>query len=311
VLNSPKAVALAVGMNPHLSDLDPYQSALHAVDEALRNIIAVGGDLERTAILDNFCWGNCNKPDRMGSFVQAAKACYDAAMSYQTPFVSGKDSLNNEFVTQEGQNITIPGTLLVSAMSVIADAGRCISSDAKAVGNHIFIVGASGPELGGSHYLLAEGLPTGNDVPPVNPAGHRRQMAAVQEAIAAGAVRACHDLSEGGLAVAAAEMAFGGELGIELDLAALPVSRNGFDRAKSLGAAAMLFGESAGRFLCEVPPEKFDAFCRAMGEVPFAELGRVTEHPHLVIRGLGGGKNLLIDVGIHELRQAWNSGSNQ
>jgi phosphoribosylformylglycinamidine synthase len=305
VLDSPKAVVLAVGMNPWLSDLDPYQSALHAVDEALRNVIAVGGDLEKTAILDNFCWGNCNKPDRMGSFVQAAKACYDAAKGYETPFVSGKDSLNNEFATESGENITIPGTLLVSAMSVIADATKCVSADAKKAGNHVFIVGPTGPELGGSHYLAAEGLPTGNDVPPVDVAASRRQMLAVQRAIAAGAVSACHDLSEGGLAVTAAEMAFAGELGMELNLAMLPIARNGFASASPVPTAAMLFGEKAGRFLCEVPPDKYDAFCRAMNEVAFGEIGRITESGRLAIRGLGGNKDVLIDADIHALRGAW------
>ena len=121
VLDSRKGVVISCGMNPLLGDLDPYQSALHAIDEALRNAVAVGGNLARTAILDNFCWGNCNKPDRMGSLVQSAKACYDAAIAYSTPFVSGKDSLNNEFVTDRGQTIAIPPTLLISAISVIDD----------------------------------------------------------------------------------------------------------------------------------------------------------------------------------------------
>ncbi len=295
------------GMNPHLTDLNPYQSALHAVDEALRNVVAVGGDLEKTAILDNFCWGNCNKPDRMGSFVQAAKACYDAAMGYKTPFISGKDSLNNEFATQDGENITIPGTLLISAMSVIDDASKCITADAKAAGNHVFIVGYTTAKLGGSHFLMVEGVQSGNDVPTVDVAANRRQMAAVQRAIEAGAVRACHDLSEGGLAVAAAEMAFAGGLGMELNLAAMPVGRSGFVGGPSPSPAAMLFGEKAGRFLCEVAPEKYDAFCRAMAEVPFGELGVVTEKPRLVIHGLGGEKDVLVDADIHDLRAAWRA----
>ncbi|MGA2265449.1 MAG: phosphoribosylformylglycinamidine synthase subunit PurS, partial [Phycisphaerae bacterium] len=140
VLGSHKAVVIACGMNPLLGELDPYQSALHAVDEALRNCIAVGGNLERTAILDNFCWGNCNKPDRMGSLVRAAVGCHDAAMAYGTPFVSGKDSLNNEFQTADGSTIAIPPTLLISAMSVIDDCRRCITADAKEPGNILFLL---------------------------------------------------------------------------------------------------------------------------------------------------------------------------
>ena len=303
VLSSNKAVVLAVGMNPALGELDPYQSALHAVDEALRNVIAVGGQLERTALLDNFCWGNCNKPDRMGALVQAAKACYDAAMAYETPFDSGKDSLNNEFQTDDGQTIAIPPTLLISAFSVIDDASRCVTSDAKAAGNFIFAVGDTSPHLGGSHYLRVEKLPTGNDVPPVDPATNRRRMIALQTAIAAGLVRSCHDLSEGGLAVAASEMAFAGGLGLNLDLAGLPVSRGGFQGLSHIHTAALLFGESAGRFLVEVEPARYDAFCRAMKDIPFGELGKVSDTGRLIIRGLNG-KNV-IDADIRDLKAAW------
>jgi phosphoribosylformylglycinamidine synthase len=292
VLESPKGVVISCGMNPHLGDLDPYQSALHAVDEALRNSIAVGGNLERTAILDNFCWGNCNKPDRMGTFVQAAKACYDAAMTYQTPFVSGKDSLNNEFQTDTGETIAIPATLLVSAMSVINDASKCITADAKEAGNSMFLLGETSGKLGGSHYLLVEGIETGNDVPVVDPAANRTLMLTLQKAIEAGLVRSCHDLSEGGLAVAAAEMAFSGGLGVELTLASdSPVSEQ-----------AQLFAEDAGRFLVEVTPKNRDAFAAAMKDTPAAEIGKVTDTGQVVINGANG---KLINTPIEAAKEAW------
>jgi len=295
VLGSPKGLAIACGMNPLLGELDPYHSALHAVDEALRNCIAVGGNLDRTAILDNFCWGNCNKPDRMGSFVQAAKACREAAIAYAVPFVSGKDSLNNEFQTADGATIAIPPTLLISAISVIDDASRCVTADAKEPGNYVFILGRTGPLLGGSHFLIAEGAESGNDVPPVDLALSRRVMAALQSAIQAGTVRSCHDLSEGGLAVAVAEMAFAGGLGVELDLSAMPT-------AGETGEAARLFAEYAGRFCVEVPPEQYDAFLRIVRDCPFGELGRVTDSGRIVIRGRG---KALIDAPIDQAKAAW------
>ena len=301
VLDSDRGAVVACGMNPVLGELDPYQSALHAFDEALRNIVAVGGQLERTAVLDNFCWGNCNKPDRMGSFVQAAKACYDGAKAYGTPFISGKDSLNNEFQTAAGQTIAIPPTLLISAMSVIDDVAVCVTADAKQAGNFVFIVGDTAPQLGGSHYLRSLGLPTGNDVPVVDPPASRRRMEAVQRAMAAGAVRACHDLSEGGLAVAAAEMAFSGGLGMTLNLAALPTVRGG----PAVPTVAMLFGESAGRFLVEVAPDRYDAFCRAIRDVPFGELGTVTDTGRLVIHDGTGDGRPRVDADVADLKAAW------
>jgi phosphoribosylformylglycinamidine synthase len=315
VLGSPRGVVLSCGMNPLLGDLDPYQSALHAVDEALRNCIAAGGDLDRTAILDNFCWGNCNKPDRMGQLVRSAKGCYDAALAYGTPFISGKDSLNNEFRTHGGETIAIPSTLLISAISVVADVSRCVSADAKEPGNLLFLVGRTGPQMGGSHYLLVEGLPSGNDVPPVDLAENPRTMRALQSAIGVGLVRACHDLSEGGLAVAAAEMAFSGGVGVEIEVGLASSQDAGVSQSAGssippapISDAALLFNESAGRFLVEVSPAHRDEFLRTMGECPVAEVGFVTAagsdgaSAQIVITRAG---RKLIDVPIDAAKAAW------
>jgi phosphoribosylformylglycinamidine synthase len=291
VLSSQKGIVLSCGMNPHLGELDPYQSALHAIDEALRNNIAVGGNLDRLAILDNFCWGNCNKPDRMGSLVQAAKACRDAAGAYSTPFISGKDSLNNEFQTDDGRTIAIPPTLLISAISVVDDTSRCLTADAKQPGNALFLVGATRPELGGSHLLMTLGLDSGNDVPPVDPAANRATIQALQQAIQAGLIRACHDLSEGGLAVAAAEMAFAGNLGVELSLRNVPADGEVSDATK-------LFGESAGRFLVEVRADDVEAFTKQIGQVPAGLVGKVTDTGRIVI-------DKSIDLPIDQARDAW------
>ncbi len=295
VLASKKGLVISCGMNPRFGELDPYQSALHAVDEALRNSIAVGGNLSRTALLDNFCWGNCNKPDRMGSLVQAAKACRDAALAFGTPFISGKDSLNNEFQTDDGRTIAIPPTLLISSISVVDDSRRCVTADAKEPGNYLFLLGLTLPHMGGSHMLAVEGLPTGNDVPPVDLAASKKVMTALQAAIEGGFVRACHDLSEGGLAVSAAEMAFAGQTGLLLDLAAVPADG-------AVPTAALLFAESAGRFLVEVPLPHYDAFLRIVKDCPFGELGRVTDTRRVVILE---GTKAVIDVSIEEALAAW------
>jgi len=295
VLDSTKGLAISCGMNPRLGELDPYHSALHAVDEALRNNIAVGGNLERMAILDNFCWGNCNKPDRMGAFVQAARGCHDAALAYGTPFISGKDSLNNEFQGDDGRTIAVPPTLLISAISVIDDISTCVTADAKEAGNFVFLLGRTQPQLGGSHLLLVEGLDSGSDVPPVDPAASRKVMAALRSAIEAGLVRSCHDLSEGGLAVAAAEMAFSGGVGMELDLRGAPAAADATE-------AAVLFGESAGRFLVEVSPANYDAFLRTVKDCPFGELGRVTDSDRLLIAGQ---RERVVDLPIDQAKAAW------
>ncbi len=210
-LLSMRGVVIACGMNPRYGDLDPYWMAASAIDEAVRNCVAVGADPARIAILDNFCWGNTERPEVLGSLVRAALACRDVAVAWSTPFISGKDSLNNEFsyVDPAGQRqtVAIPASLLISALGQIDDVSQAVTMDAKESGNLIYLVGRTKNELGGSHFALVNNL-DGGDVPQVDLQLALQIFRAVHQAISRGLVRACHDLSEGGLAVAAAEMAF-------------------------------------------------------------------------------------------------------
>lgn len=210
-LKSWKGFAIANGINPRYGLLDPYWMTASAIDEALRNIICVGGDLTRTALLDNFCWGNPNKEEQLGGIVRAAKACYDAAMAYATPFISGKDSLNNEY-SIKGKSISIAATMLISAISVIQDVRKCLTMDAKQSGNLVYLLGDTHNELGGSQYFAIDDR-LGNNVPKVDFLKSKALMLSLSKAMGQGLVRSCHDLSEGGLAVAAAEIAFAGGAG--------------------------------------------------------------------------------------------------
>ena len=142
VADSWKGVALGCGFNPAYGEVDPYAMAVSAIDEAVRNVVAVGADPDRIAILDNFCWGNCTNPRTLGTLVRAAQACYDGAMAYGAPFISGKDSLNNEFACEDGTTICIPATLLISAMSIVDDVEKCVTMDAKKPGNLLFVAAA-------------------------------------------------------------------------------------------------------------------------------------------------------------------------
>jgi len=294
---STRGIVLSCGINPGYSDIDPYWMAASAIDEALRQIIAVGGDLGEVALLDNFCWGNVDKPEVVGALVRAAKACYDVAKVFGTPFISGKDSLNNEFRI-EGGTIAIPYTLLISAVGVIADVTKCVTMELKSPGNPLYILGETKRELGASQYYRLLGT-VGNDVPTVDARTSKRTMKALARATSKRLVRACHDLSEGGLAVAAAEMAFAGGLGLTLVLRDVPVS-DGIDRDEVL-----LFSESNSRFLVEVPEAQADAFEKLMKNVAFARVGEVTDAGRLVVRGLAGRK--VIDEDVGGLKKAWKT----
>ncbi len=296
-LTSLRGVVVACGMNPRFGDLDPYWMAASAIDEAVRNCIAVGADPARIAILDNFCWGNTDRPEILGSLVRAALACHDVALDYGTPFISGKDSLNNEFAYLdhgERKTVVIPPSLLISALGQMADIRRAVSMDLKQPGHLLFLVGQTHDELGGSHFALVNKL-TGGRVPRVNGSLAPRIFKAVHAAIDAGHVRSCHDISEGGLAAAIAEMSFAGELGAELHLAGIA--------DHTLTDAALLFSESNTRFVLEVAPAQRENLLGLFAGLPIAEIGRVNQSDRLRVFGVRG--SLVIDSGWAELKACW------
>jgi phosphoribosylformylglycinamidine synthase len=217
-------------------------------------------------------------------------------MAFGAPFISGKDSLNNEFACADGSTIGIPPTLLISAMSIVDDVDRCVTMDLKNPGNLLFVVGLTRDELGGSHYYRTHGH-LGANVPRLDLRTAPRIARSVAQALADGLLRSCHDCSEGGLAVALAEMAFAGGLGVEADLRALPRSK---DCAR---VDAQLFSESASRYVVEVKPEHYGAFAKTMLNLPFGQIGRVTSEPRLIVRSEEG-KNV-IDAELDSLKQAW------
>jgi phosphoribosylformylglycinamidine synthase len=293
--DSNKGIIVSNGINPKYGDIDTYWMAASAIDEALRQVIAVGGTLDEVALLDNFCWGNPEKPDRLGGLVRAAQACYDTAIVYGTPFISGKDSLYNEYETGK-ESICIPPTLLISAMAVMDDVNKVISMDCKRAGDLIYIIGATYKELGGSHYYAIRGH-VGNSVPKVYPEKGKKLMNALSAAMNKGLVSACHDLSEGGIGVAAAEMAFAGGLGMTINLKNVPLAES-IERDDFI-----LFSESNTRFIAEVAPEKKKDFEKAMSGVDFAEIGQVIDNNKFEVYGRNGKIILIAD--IDELKETW------
>jgi phosphoribosylformylglycinamidine synthase len=293
VLGEWTGLAVGCGLNPRYGDLDPFAMAAAAVDEAVRNVAAVGADPARIALLDNFCWGNTDRPEVLGSLVRAAEACRDVALAYNMPFISGKDSLNNEYHAG-GKNIVIPPTLLISALGRVPDVRRCVSMDLKEPGNLLFLVGATKDEMGGSHYHLVRGL-EGGTVPRPDLGLAPRIFRKLHEEIRAGLIRSCHDLSEGGLAVAVAEMAFAG--GIGADVTHLANENN-------LPDEVLLFSESTTRFIVEVLPDRVDAFRACLGtDIPLIQIGQTCKEPRLRVAAANG--EWLIWAELEQLKAAW------
>ncbi|MCU1504932.1 MAG: purS, partial [Ilumatobacteraceae bacterium] len=236
-------LAIGIGVNPWFGSRDPERMAHAVVDEAIRNVVAVGADPARIALLDNFSWGDPRRPETLGELVVAVRGCCDASVINDAPFVSGKDSLNNEYLGTDGLRHAVPPTLVITAVAHVPDANRVITPDLKQAGNVLVVLGRSRAEFGGSHLELLGGPAGSRSVVPApdpdSPARYRR----LHLALRSGRIAACHDVSEGGVAVAVAEMAIGGQLGLALD-----VTSTGID------AVSMLFAESSGRFVCELAP---------------------------------------------------------
>lgn len=288
-----RGVAVAHGLNPLLGKVDPHAMGGAVVDEALRNLVAVGADPSRAAVLDNYCWGDPKDPDQLGALVRATLGAMDAALAHGTPFISGKDSLNNTYRDRRGRLRNIPGTLLISAIAPVPDVRRAVTMDFKGTGRAVYVIGTTRADLEGTHYRLLGGVARGG-VAAIDHAANAKAYRRLHAALAAGFARSCHDLSEGGLAVALAESAFSGGWGARIDLTRVP---------GGLSDDAALFSESPGRFLVEVDPVHEADFLEAVAGSPAARLGYTMAEGVLQVRGRGG--NWILDESLSDLKREW------
>lgn len=288
------ALVLGAGINPEYGKCNPYRMAFSVVDEAIRNAVAVGADPDRIALLDNFCWGDPLKPETLGGLVECVRGCHDAAIYYGAPFISGKDSLNNEYLGKDGQRHAIPPTLLISSIGVIDDYAHTVTLDLKQAGNPVYLVGPHQPSLAGSHLTLLENSASSGSisisfVDKITKSVYKEAYMAMRSFN----IKACHDISEGGLAVTAAEMCMAGRLGLDLDLP---------DQAGDL--TRFLFGETNGCFLVEVDPQHTAAFESRFAGLPCRRIGTVVIEPALTIRGQAG---TLLRLPVQSMLDAWQS----
>lgn len=272
VLDSPKGVVVSQAINAKYSDIDTYHMAASAIDSAIRNLVAIGAPFDYIALMDNFCWCSSNEEERLGQLKEAARGCYDYSTAYGAPFISGKDSMFNDFKGFDEQGnpikISVPPTLLVSSLAVMADYGKAVTLDVKFPGDLIYVVGETGDELGASEYFEELGF-IGNNVPKVDAAKNIKIYRAVERAISEGLVASCESVLLGGLGVALARKAIGGQLGLDIFLENLPVKD---DLARP---DYLLFSESQGRLLMSVNPAKKDEFEAVFAGLSLAQIGTV------------------------------------
>ena len=301
ILETWEGIVVSSGICPRYSDIDAYPMMACAIDEAIRNNLAVGGNMRHMAGLDNFCW--CDPiqsektPDgeyKLAQLVRANMALYDYTTAFGVPCISGKDSMKNDYRIGNTK-ISIPPTVLFSVVSVVADVRRCVTMDAKRSGDLVYILGETFPEMGASEYFALRGF-IGNQVPKVNAPRAKALYEALGGAMAKGFVASCHDCSDGGQGVALAETAFSGALGMEVDLRRVPAS--GVDRNDVL-----LFSESPSRFVVTVHPKNQAAFEECLQGKVFAAIGRVVEGNNFTIFGLKG--KVVVQADILQLKEVW------
>jgi phosphoribosylformylglycinamidine synthase II len=286
VPGSKKGVGLSQGMFPSYSEIDPYLMACAGIDTAIRGLIALGIPLDQIAILDNFCWCSSDEPERLGQLKLAARGCYDAATAFGTPFISGKDSMYNDFSGFDARNksvkISVPPTLLISSIGVHGDVTKAVSMDAKIDGDLAYVIGETTGELGGSEYFAHLGF-VGNSVPGLDAAALKERYGRMTDAIRHELVASAFPVTLGGLGIALAKVAIAGRLGMDITIPA------------GMRPDHYLFSESLGRFVVTIAPDNKRAFERALGNDAHL-LGRVRGKSLRITQ-----ETTLVDLPVNEL----------
>jgi len=301
VLSSKQGVVISHGLNSEYSQINTYDMAACAIDTAIRNAVAVGADLNHLALLDNFCWCSSNDPERLDQLKKAAQACYDYAVVYGTPFISGKDSMFNDFKGYDEKRnnieISILPTLLISSIGVIKDSIKAVSMDVKFPGDLIYVLGETFEELGASEYFRMFGEKKyrdssqefiGNNVPKVDALKNKKLYKALARCIKRNLIASSISVHGGGLIVALAKMAMAGDLGLDINLKKIPgdFTRDDFG----------LFSESQGRVVVSVDPKKKNEFEKLMKKNAFSKIGRSTARKIIVVRNSNKKKIIKLDL---------------
>ncbi|MFA6390411.1 MAG: AIR synthase-related protein [Patescibacteria group bacterium] len=300
IFESSHAVAISQGLYPSYSEIDCYQMAAASIDTAVRNLVAAGVDIDKIYLLDNFCWCSSNDPQRLYQLKEAAQACYDFAKIYETPYISGKDSMFNDFKGYDEKGnpvkISVPPTLLISSIGIIEDVVKTISIDVKFPDDLVYILGETKEELGGSEYF-ALNKSIGNSIPKVQGQKNKKLYQSFYKAGQLQLISSAISITRGGLGVALVKTALAGKLGIEVTLNDLPgkVSRNDF----------ALFSESQGRILVTINPKNKTMFEKIMKRSQFKQIGFVTSNQELIIKDFD--KKTIVNLDLKNIEKNYKS----
>jgi len=298
VLNSNKGAIVSASLYPSYGDISTYHMAACAIDTAIRNAISAGGKLSYLAILDNFCWCSSYDQKRLSQLVESLKACYEYAVGYGTPFISGKDSMFNDFKGYDEKGnpvaISIPPTLLISVIGVIDNLYKTVSPEFKNSGDIIYLLGETNDELGGGEYLKMLGA-IGNSVPKVNLEKNIKTYSALEKAIETELVASAISVNSGGLGITLAKACLGGMVGCNVSIKNLP------GNAKKINEK--LFAESQGRILVSVSSKNVSAFEKLIKNISHAKLGKVTKDEKVIVTD----KTKVVETNVKKLHKIYHS----
>jgi len=287
--DSDKAIIISNGINPLYGKINPYKMTGAVIEEALRNLVAAGGSLKGTALLDNFAFGDTDNPEVLGDLYLTAKACYDYATYYGVPFISGKDSLHNQYEINR-KNISIPPTLLISAIGILDHYSRIMTMDFKQEGNPVYLIGKTLNEVGGSQYALLRQVD--GVVPEIDTTISKKILNATSNGIRKGFFNAVHDVSHGGIGIALAEMCIASDMGMNVEI------------HNSLRTDILLFSESNSRFIVEVKREYEKEFLDFFNEIPLTKLGNIQGKRFIITYN----RKKILDLNIQEMRNTFTEG---
>jgi phosphoribosylformylglycinamidine synthase len=309
VLSSQQGLAFSQALLPFYSAIYAYHMTTCTIDEAVRRLVAVGAGLDHIGGIDNFCWPSIQydpnqNPDgkfKAAQLVRSCQALRDMCLAYEIPLLSGKDSMyvDGHLTGRYGETHKVSAleTLQFSATGIVPNVAKCITMESKIPGDNIYVVGMTRDELGGSEYYDHLGY-VGCQVPQVDPPAFWTLYRALSMAIEKELVVSAHGVYRGGLGIHLAMVAMGSNLGMDIHLDALP--SEACDRED-----ALLFSESAGRFIVSVSPDNRAAFEAIFVDRPCARIGTVTESGRLLISGCD--RQTIVDMSVSTLKQAWKA----
>jgi phosphoribosylformylglycinamidine synthase len=279
LFNSKKCIALSQGIYPNYTDINAYNMAASCIDTAIRNLIVTGCDLSAIALLDNFCWCSPENFEKLYQLKMAAKACHDLSLAFETPFISGKDSMYNDFNGYDKSNrkikISIPPTLLISSIGIIKSNKNLLTIVPQAINDLIYIIGKTGKEIGGSQFAKIFAI-NNNIAPQVYNKTAKENYNYFSKANQNKLITSAISVGISGLVIALSKMAIASQKGLKVNLSNINTINKKMDNNH------ILFSESQSRIVVTVNPSNKNKFENYFSKNQISLVGKIIKSKKII-----------------------------